>query len=162
MYCFNGFPQNLICMFSFSFNSKYFLISFLIYPLTMGYLELCYLISNIWGVSRNLILLLISFLRNIYLFIYLFGCAGSQLWHVISLLLHTESLLWHAGSFLVVACGLFSCGLWDLLVAACGLLAVVCRIQFPDQGLNPGPLHWEHRVLTTGPPGKYHLLLISN
>ena len=26
--------------------------------------------------------------------------------------------------------------------------------QFPDQGSNLGPLQWEHRVLTTGPPGK--------
>ena len=26
--------------------------------------------------------------------------------------------------------------------------------KFPDQGLNPGPLHWEHGVLDTGPPGK--------
>ena len=25
---------------------------------------------------------------------------------------------------------------------------------FPDQGLNPCPLHWKHVVLTTGPPGK--------
>ena len=25
--------------------------------------------------------------------------------------------------------------------------------QFPDQGLNPHPLHWEHRVLTIGPQG---------
>ena len=25
---------------------------------------------------------------------------------------------------------------------------------FPDQGLNPCPLHWKHRVITTGPPGK--------
>ena len=24
---------------------------------------------------------------------------------------------------------------------------------FPDQGLNPGPLCWECRVLITGPPG---------
>ena len=24
----------------------------------------------------------------------------------------------------------------------------------PDQGLNPDPLHWEHGVLATGPPGK--------
>ena len=23
----------------------------------------------------------------------------------------------------------------------------------PDRGLNPRPLHWEHGVLTTGPPG---------
>ena len=25
---------------------------------------------------------------------------------------------------------------------------------FPDQGSNLCPLHWKHRVLTTGPPGK--------
>ena len=24
----------------------------------------------------------------------------------------------------------------------------------PQQGLNPCHLHWKHRVLTTGPPGK--------
>ena len=26
--------------------------------------------------------------------------------------------------------------------------------QFPNQGLNLCPLHWKHRVLTTGPPEK--------
>ena len=31
-------------------------------------------------------------------------------------------------------------------------------IQFPDQGLNPGPLCWEYRVLVSGPPGKSHEL----
>ena len=30
--------------------------------------------------------------------------------------------------------------------AACGM--------YPDQGLNPGPLHWECRVLATGLPGR--------
>ena len=35
----------------------------------------------------------------------------------------------------------------------------VCTAQhvgsnFPHQGSNPCPLHWQHRVLTTGPPGK--------
>ena len=29
-----------------------------------------------------------------------------------------------------------------------------CGIQFPDQGWNPGPLHWERGVPLTGPPGK--------
>ena len=47
-----------------------------------------------------------------------------------------RSLLWHAES----------------LVAACG-------IQFPDQGLNSGPLLWECRVLATGPPGKSLIFL---
>ena len=32
------------------------------------------------------------------------------------------------------------------------VLVVACDIQFPDQGLNLGPLHWELRVLVTGPP----------
>ena len=25
---------------------------------------------------------------------------------------------------------------------------------FPDQGWDPGPLHWKHGVLATGPPGE--------
>ena len=37
---------------------------------------------------------------------------------------------------------------WELLVA------VVCEIQFSDQKLNPGPLHWECSVLAAGLPGK--------
>ena len=47
-----------------------------------------------------------------------------------------QSSLWHMGS-LVTAC--------ELSVAAYGT-------YFPDQGSNPGPLHWEHGVLATGPP----------
>ena len=53
-----------------------------------------------------------------------FGCAGF--------------LLWHEGS----------------LVATRKLLAVVHGISFPDQGWDPGPLHWECGILATGPPGK--------
>ena len=34
------------------------------------------------------------------------------------------------------------------------VLFAACGIQFPDQGLNLGPLYWEHRVLATGPSGK--------
>ena len=33
-------------------------------------------------------------------------------------------------------------------------LGAACGIQFPVQGSNLGPLHWEVRVLATGPPGK--------
>ena len=47
-----------------------------------------------------------------------------------------------------------SCSMRALLVAACRLLVASCGIQFPDQGLNPDPLHWELTVLTTGPLGK--------
>ena len=34
------------------------------------------------------------------------------------------------------------------------VLVVTCGIQFPHQGSNLGPLHWECGVLATGPPGK--------
>ena len=30
----------------------------------------------------------------------------------------------------------------------------VCSSQLSDQGLNPCPLQWQHRILTTGPPEK--------
>ena len=45
------------------------------------------------------------------------------------------------------------CGMRDLLVAAC------MRDLFPRPGMNPGPLHWEHEILPTGPPGKSQSLL---
>ena len=57
-------------------------------------------------------------------YFYLFGCTGSQ--------------LQHAGS----------------LAAAFKHLVAACGIQFPDEGSNPGPLHWKGRVSATGPPGK--------
>ena len=38
--------------------------------------------------------------------------------------------------------------MWDLSVVA-------CRIYFPDQGSNLGPLHWKSRVLTSGPLRKF-------
>ena len=39
------------------------------------------------------------------------------------------------------------CSMWDLfLVVAHEFLVTACGIQYPDQGLNPGPLLWEHRV----------------
>ena len=40
-----------------------------------------------------------------------------------------------------------SCDMWNL---------------FPSQGSNPWPLQWKHRVLTTGPPGRAHILLIKS
>ena len=64
------------------------------------------------------------FFKEIFTFIYLFSCTRSQLQHL---------------GCLVTAC-------W-------GLLAVAHRIQFREEGLNPGPLHWELGVLATGPPG---------
>ena len=40
------------------------------------------------------------------------------------------------------------------LVASCELLVEACGIYFPDQGSNLDLLHWEHRVLGIGLPGK--------
>ena len=41
-----------------------------------------------------------------------------------------------------------------VLVGALELLVAACGIQFCNQGLKPGPLHWELEVLVTGPPGR--------
>ena len=35
-----------------------------------------------------------------------------------------------------------------------GSIVVACGIQFPDQGLNLGPMHWEYGVLASGPQWK--------
>ena len=43
-----------------------------------------------------------------------------------------------------------SCSVQELLVVAFELfLVAACGIYFSDQGANPGPLHWEHRVSAT-------------
>ena len=39
------------------------------------------------------------------------------------------------------------------------MLASLRDLSFPNQGSNPCSLHWEHRVLTTGWPGKSLLSL---
>ena len=41
-----------------------------------------------------------------------------------------------------------------IFIWLCQVLAVACKLKFPDQGLNLGPQHWELRVLVTGSPGK--------
>ena len=47
---------------------------------------------------------------------------------------------------------------WVLVAAlrifSFGIPTLSCEIQFPDQGSNPGHLHWEHEVLAPRPPGK--------
>ena len=35
-------------------------------------------------------------------------------------------------------------------------------LSSPDQGLNPCPLHWKRRVLTTRPPGKSREINFNN
>ncbi|XP_060145695.1 serine/threonine-protein kinase VRK3 isoform X5 [Globicephala melas] len=47
------------------------------------------------------------------------------------------------------------CSRWiNTSVARCELLVEAYGIQLPDQGSNQGPLHWEYRVLATGPTWK--------
>ena len=41
-----------------------------------------------------------------------------------------------------------------LFIWLCWVLVVACGTYFPDQGLNPGPLPWEHGVFATSPPEK--------
>ena len=36
--------------------------------------------------------------------------------------------------------------LHGVLVAACELLVAAYEIKFPDQGSNPGSMHWEHSL----------------
>ena len=54
-------------------------------------------------------------------------------------------LLW----VLVAARGIFDlhCSMWDLYLQYVGASSL-------GQGSNPDSLHWKHRVLATGPPGK--------
>ena len=71
--------------------------------------------------------------------------------------IYTYVYLFWLCQFLVSALEIFNlcCGIRDFfffLVASCELLVVACGIYFPNQRLNPGPLHWEQRVLATGPP----------
>ena len=46
----------------------------------------------------------------------------------------------------------WGCKVWDVAqrlstcVHTCKLLAVHMESQFPDQGWNPSPQHWEHTV----------------
>ena len=49
----------------------------------------------------------------------------------------------------------------DLLVAEFKPLVVACGLKSPDQGLNLGPLHWEHGVLATGLPSQDNYLFIE-
>ena len=49
---------------------------------------------------------------------------------------------------LVVACRILVAALGIFFTSRMGTSQLwhACGIQFPDQGLNPGPLHWEHSL----------------
>ena len=67
-------------------------------------------------------------------------------------------LFGHAGSWLRQGCGTRDLrSLWwcaGSLVVVCKPSVAACGIQFPDQGLDLGPLHWECGVIAIGPPEK--------
>ena len=63
--------------------------------------------------------------------------------------------------FIYLAASGLSGSMQDLLIPACELLVAACGIQFPDQELNLGPLHWELGILATGPPGKSFLFFFK-
>ena len=44
----------------------------------------------------------------------------------------------------------------------CELFVAACGIQFPSQGANPGPLHWELEILAAGPPRESLNYTLSN
>ena len=71
------------------------------------------------------------------------GKQGLLFIEVLGLLIASVSLL--------VALRLYSHG--SVIVVHGVSYSKACGI-FLDQGLNPGPLHWEHEVLATGPPGE--------
>ena len=61
--------------------------------------------------------------------------------------------------FIYLAAPGCSCSMQDLfsfvLAAACGILLPQPEIE--PRAPNAGPLHWEHSILATGPPGKSHV-----
>ena len=48
-----------------------------------------------------------------------------------------------------------SCNMWDVLLAAYRIFSCGIWDLVPWPGVEPRPLHWELRVLATGPPGKF-------
>ena len=70
-------------------------------------------------------------------------------WSIVSI-----SVLWRL--WLIWFYNLFFFLIWLhwVLVAACELLVAAYGIKFPDQGSNPGPMHWECRVLASRLLGK--------
>ena len=79
-----------------------------------------------------------------------------KFWKIIYLSIYLSRLCW----VLLAAHGIFvvACGSFFFLFFSRGMRTLSCGMHAgsssPNQGSNPGPLHWEHEVLPTGPPGK--------
>ena len=72
-------------------------------------------------------------------------CVSCIFWWILN-----HHATWEAPPFFLIGNVIYIFFIWLLrdLVEVCGILLLV-------RGWNPGPLHWEHRVLTNGPPGKF-------
>lgn len=69
--------------------------------------------------------------------------------------------LFGSASVSIAAYEVLSCGM-QVFSVAWELLAVACGIQSPNQGLDPGPPHWEHGVPATDHQGKYLEIKVLN
>ena len=80
-------------------------------------------------------------------------------WKIIITILWEAEKHEHSGSFLFLR--------WEkqnavrLFVCVFFLTTWLARSQFPNEGLNLCPRQWEHRVLTTGPPGNSHKTVLD-
>ena len=61
---------------------------------------------------------------------------------------------------LVAALRIFSCHTQDLFSCNMWTLSCIMWYLIPPPGSNSGPLHWELRVFTTGPPAKSLIWLL--
>ena len=63
------------------------------------------------------------------------------------------SVLYLSSFYLRLIWNFYFLSLWIYIYIYIGYAAQLVGFQFPDQGSNPCPQHWKHRVLTSGLPG---------
>ena len=76
---------------------------------------------------------------------------------ILSCLSHREACLDYGSCIFMLAVGFFKKAYLAVLGLSCSTQNSYLQhfgIQVPGEGLSLGPLHWEHRALATGPPGK--------
>ena len=93
---------------------------------------------------------------------YLFISSNDDITPLTSLISAGDSPLGSLNTWsMLPSSGLFFFFLKKIFIWLCQVFVAACGIQFPDQGLNLGPLHWDCRVLASAPPGKCQDLLNS-
>ena len=92
------------------------------------------------------------------------GCYGAIGFFFPVFFYHIKVLCWYFFNFPKIFSFFFFQYLFAYLAVpglSCGRYVVSWPGIRPDQGSDPGPLHWERGVLATGPPGKSHLKFSS-